>query len=264
MKILNANSTNNDSRILVNDIFDDFFNKEMDVDYIQKTLCDIPFDCTMNYTMSNALILAMVKYDLIAPNEITAIDCSDEHKESLFDKMEELTYKDNCFLDEARSNENLYAFLLKCIVEPQVIPLLKYINSIYNLVSHEFLKDMFCTLATVLDPLTYVSILGELYIAHIFKSWDENTYSFSAIFNLLFKKESIERMFIEIMYENAPYQILTTENQNLTFRMMKAIDYLNNYKLLVQTTYDEKYEVHDIFNVDEYIETAIRWLENII
>lgn len=226
---------------------------------MQRKLEDVPFDSAMG----NDPILALVKYDLVAPEHIYPSDFSDEGKKMILDKIEGLTYQNNLFLDSALSNENLYRFLLKCIGEPEVVPLLDYVMDIYHLASYEFLKDMFCTMAVVLDPLTFVSIMCELYMAHIFLPPDENAYSFSAIFNLLFTKKSIERMFIEVIYRHAPYGIPTDEKQQLIFRMMKAIAYLNNHRMYVRTTYDEDYVVNDIFNVDEYIEKSIQWVDSI-
>lgn len=207
--------------------------------------------------VANSCIPSLCKYDLISYTEIDSegigyiFDC----EERLLKKIASLTYKDNTFLELAKTSTWALNFLLKCIENLDMKIILDDINTIYKITPYPILKDMFYTMSVVINPVTFISILCELYFKHISFVWDEGGYCSYAIFNSIFRKESIEKMFLQIILKDAPYTLLTEQNQEVSYHMFQAMIELNSHpELLCKFP-----KTDEIFDVDKYIEKARTW-----
>lgn len=196
------------------------------------------------------ILLSLIKYNLIDSCSFSAGD-EETNKALLFYKLENLTYKDNVFIKYARSEFYGQILLQFCIENPKVSVLLKMINNIYDKSSYELLRDMFYTISVIIEPMVFVLLLCELYIAHINKEWNVDTYCTNAIFNLFFEKKSTKKMFYKVILYPYNSDILTPHQRDLSQRMMKAIMKLNTSEWLHISSYN--YTVEDIFNVDIYL-----------
>lgn len=203
-----------------------------------------------NCMMDGNFLPALIKYNLADCCSLN-IGTDEDYKEKLFDKLKELTYADNTFIDFTHSNDNGFQLLLLCIENPKIPVILELINNLYDNSSLKLLRDMFYTMSVILEPVIFTSILCELYISHIDAPVDIDTYYSWAIFNIIIRKESIEKLFYRIILYPSNGDILSPQQQDLVFRMLNAIMHLNSKEELLVTSYDEI--VEDIIDVDKYI-----------
>lgn len=220
-----------------------------------------------DFIMDGNLLPVLCKYEKVHIANIYAYgeyDTIDEEspQEAIIGAVREKTSK-NRFLDISETDEWAFKLLVKFIENIDINILLHDVREAYDVYDKSILRDMFIVMSVVLNPTTFVMIICALYIEHIaiYQKGTEfyedlSTYYEYVVFNNFFRKESIEKMFLEILHYNSPYIYISSRIQELSYNMFQSMITLNSYPELVDAA-EELYTCEEIFDVDEYITNAI-------